>query len=578
MDFNEITSIEELDTAIATADSEAQPLVERGNNGEPLSSDERQQLRDILATRTAATERRDVLVSEAAAAQAEQDELLAQFPSAAAEGESTEGDVEAEAVEAEVHLITDAAPAASATEPEVTPEAPAAQEAPVSDSAPVAVAASSAPARQAQPPARRPAAQPAVAADVTGAAGFGASATLVASASLAGFDRGATVEFGQAEQMLHDVVSRFPEPNGGPTGRGDGPRKLEKTHIAKIHVKRDEEFTLTSDDESNERKVAAALNWRRTMANGRQGLVAAGGWCAPSEILYGIPVVGETLAGMWSGPEMNAARGGVKSTTGPDWSAVYAAIGFHQTETEAIAGETKDCYEIPCPSFTETRLDVEGVCLIVPILTDSAYPELTARYMTAAPVVHAHKMNAFKLASLEAQSTAKTATNINTTTETALRTLELRSEYIRTLYAMELDQPLEAVIPHWVRGIMRSDLALRMGLDPRNPITDQALDAHFAARNIQVQWVRDWQPLGDVMVYPTTYKALLYPAGTFLALTKDVISLGALYDSTRLAVNTYTGMFSEEGIAVRKMSGRSEVITMQTCSGGRVGIADLTCS
>lgn len=50
MDFNEITDIAELDTAIAAADSEAQPLVERGRNGEPLNSDERTQLSEILAT------------------------------------------------------------------------------------------------------------------------------------------------------------------------------------------------------------------------------------------------------------------------------------------------------------------------------------------------------------------------------------------------------------------------------------------------------------------------------------------------------------------------------------------------
>jgi hypothetical protein len=585
MDFNEITSIEELDAAIAAADSEAQPLVERGRQGEPLSSDERTQLTEILATRTAASERREVLVQEAATAQAEQDALLAQFPEVAAEGGGEGGEAApAEGTdtetppEGEVHLITDAAPAASATAPEVTPEAAAAQEAPVTESAPVAVAASAGGARPvAQPPARRQAAQPAVPQETSVVQGYGATATLVASASVLGHDRGSTVEFGQAEQMLYDVVGRFPEPNGGPRGDGNGPRKLEKTHIAQIQVKRGEEFTLTQDSESNERKVAAALNWKRNMANGKGALLAAGGWCSPSEILYGIPVVGETLAGMWSGPEMNAARGGVKSTTGPDWTAVYAALGFHQTEAEAIVGETKDCYEIPCPTFTETRMEVEGVCLIVPILTDAAYPELTARYMTAAPIVHAHKMNAIKLASLEAQSTIKTATDIGTTVETALRTLELRSEYIRQIYAMEIDQPLEVVLPIWVRGIMRSDLALRMGLDPRNPITDQVLEAHFKARNLAVQWVRDWQALGDNMVYPATYKALLYPAGTFLTLTKDVISLGALYDSTRLAVNTYTGMFSEEGIAVRKMSGRSEVVTLQTCSAGKVGAASLTC-
>ena len=42
----------------------------------------------------------------------------------------------------------------------------------------------------------------------------------------------------------------------------------------------------------------------------------------------------------------------------------------------------------------------------------------------------------------------------------------------------------------------------------------------------------------------------MYPAGTFVMLTTDVIRLDAIYDSVGLSTNTYTAIFVEEGIAL----------------------------
>lgn len=42
----------------------------------------------------------------------------------------------------------------------------------------------------------------------------------------------------------------------------------------------------------------------------------------------------------------------------------------------------------------------------------------------------------------------------------------------------------------------------------------------------------------------------MYPAGTFVKLSLDVITLDAVYDSTNITTNTYTALFAEEGIAL----------------------------
>src|SRR5690606_8284937 len=56
-------------------------------------------------------------------------------------------------------------------------------------------------------------------------------------------------------------------------------------------------------------------------------LVAAGGWCAPSEQLWSFCEL-ETMDGMLSIPEMVAKRGGVTWTPGPQLAELLAAADF----------------------------------------------------------------------------------------------------------------------------------------------------------------------------------------------------------------------------------------------------------
>lgn len=564
-DFAEITSVEELETAINEANEAARPLVERGRAGETLTAEERATLRETLARRDAAQTRLSEVQAQAEADAAEQEDLLSQFDEPEAEAETPEAEAEVETPEPEA--TAEDTPAA---EPE-QPAEPVAEEAPM----PEAVAASAA---RRTPPARRAVPRPEVEQE-SQFARQGAQVAITASASLGDFGRGSPLELADVATMLGEQGRAYPEPNGTrdtPPEFGD----LKKDPIAKFTITRDDAFTLTGDEESDMEKVKKVLNPDLVDGgNGALGLTAAGGWCAPSENLYDIPVVGESLDGMVSVPEMNAARGGVKSTLGPDFATLYAAIGFEQTEAQAISGTAKTCYSVDCPTFTETRLDVKGVCILVPILTEAGYPEYVERITSGALVVHAHKMNAYKLAKMDtASGAAIVVTGVGSVSEDALRALELRAEFTRTKYRMAFDETLEVILPHWARAYLRGDLALRMGLDPRNPITDQVLDAHFTARHLAVQWVYDWQTFADPnSAAPTTFNALIYPAGTFLALTKDVISLSSVYDSAGLQVNTYTGTFTEEGIAIRKMSGVSEKVTIPICASGEVGAADIAC-
>jgi hypothetical protein len=79
-------------------------------------------------------------------------------------------------------------------------------------------------------------------------------------------------------------------------------------------------------------------------------------------------------------------------------------------------------------------------------------------------------------------------------------------------------------------------------------------------------------------VWPATFHALMYPAGSWIKGTADVINLNAVYDAAELSTNTYTALFFEQGILVAKQCYDSIAATIPVCTAGRTGINDLACT
>lgn len=307
-------------------------------------------------------------------------------------------------------------------------------------------------------------------------------------------------------------------------------------------------------------------------------LVAAAGWCAPSEIDYGLFEL-EGTAGMLSLPEAQISRGGIQFTTGPDFSSIFGGSGYwHQTEAQVQAATSKPCMVIPCPSFTEKRLEVEGVCITGAFLQDRGYPEMVARFVRGALKAHARKMNIFKINQLVAGSTLFDYTNVAnlpvTTTEfkdlsvvnRLLGILDIQAVDYRNKYRMDPDATLEVVFPDWLIASVRADISRRTGISPADAqnVTRAMFNNWMSDRNLRAQWIYDWldaynttntstvgQTAG-VYTLPTTVEALLYAPGTWVAGVSDVVRLDTVYDSTNLALNQYTQLFTEEGILIAK--------------------------
>lgn len=362
-------------------------------------------------------------------------------------------------------------------------------------------------------------------------------------------------------------------------------RAMSERHSLAVVRKHFDERATVSSPESADAAMAFAVN-EKNLPGG--SLVAAGGWCAPSETVYDL-LEDESRDGLISLPEINVTRGGIKFTKGPKFADLYAAPSFNFTEEEAKAGKylpdaanqgankvgAKPVYNVPCTEFEEVRLSAAGIHIQANLLQQRGYPELVARTIRGALVAHEHKMSERIIASMEKQSTAVSmdAGQIGAAAP-ILTAIELQVEHYRYAQRLSRSTTLEAVFPYWVHGAIRTDLSRRQGVDLTD-VNDARIDAWFRSRGVNAQFVYDWQGLtGDASafkVWPGSIKFLLYSAGTFVKGGQDVITLDTVYDSVLLGQNDYTALFTEEGYLVAKRGHDARVVTVPINPNGGTG-------
>lgn len=390
-------------------------------------------------------------------------------------------------------------------------------------------------------------------------------------------------EFTNVDEMavtLEDAMAAF-----GSLAEGS----FQRTPVVQFRRQYPDHLQIKSTDGPND--VLRKLDAVGREPNGPGSLVAAAGWCAPSEILYDLFELENGTDGIIDLPELQIRRGGVQVTPGPDFSAIFSGAGYwHQTEAQVIAATSKPTMVIPCPSFTDNRLEVEGVQITGAFLQDRGYPELVARFTRGAMVAHQRKLNIFAINKIANASTVFDYTNVAnmpvTTTEfkdlTSLsRLLAIAGTQImdyKYKYRMAFAGTLECVLPFWVLESARADIQRRMGLDRDDAfaLAQNQLTEWFALRGARLQLVYDWQEAlnttgtpnttttvgqtAGIYTLPTTVYMLLYAAGTWVRGVADVIRLDTVYDSTNLALNQYIQLFTEDGIQVIKRGFESRMI------------------
>jgi len=413
--------------------------------------------------------------------------------------------------------------------------------------------------------------------------------TIVAAADVPDFT------LGQALETMDDVATAFLARTGGfggdnswlgkPSAAAKGfqmSKSASQFGVARLRKPDREGLVLDPKAMSVEQQFQVIMDAANESRLPGGNLVAAGGWCAPSEQIWGFCEL-ETTEGLLDIAEITAKRGGIQFTKGPDFGQLLAdpSFGFIQTEAQAIAGEVKPCFEIDCPPWEEVRLDAVGFCVTAPILTNAAYPELVRRVLNLAGVGQARRINQSTIARISA--IIGTAVNFvevgavgsNSGVSDALDAVALQGLRIRQTNAMSPEATIEGIAPHWLREYFRSDLSRRTGVDMLG-VTNAQIDAWFAVRGIRLQYVYDYQMLdatstGTWTAFPSTVEIMLYPAGAFVRLTNDVINLNAVYDHDLLTQNTYTAAFFEEGMAVANTCGGGVKVQITLNNEGSTG-------
>jgi hypothetical protein len=440
-----------------------------------------------------------------------------------------------------------------------------------------------------------------------------AYSTLVASASVS-TGAGEGYEQGQALATMLDVAKVFEARSASHDAMGrrgmqsNGPISMPVAQLIRNYP---DEFSVNGDSGdyakllavADERRLpggsliaSAELDRQRLQEQHpeRDSLVAAMGWCAPSETDYDI-CLQITTDGLADFPEVQARRGGVRHNTGIEFDTIFGSgTGFFDlTEAQVAAGTTKTCLEIPCPDFVDTRLGVTGLCLTGNILANRGYPEFTATFTRGALAASAHQINREQIIDVVAGSTAVTlsgapwATDLSVVSQ-VMSAVEMAIVDIKYRLRLERSATLEVKMPFWIGAQMRADWIRRNGTGngaEAHTLADSAITAAFTARGARVQYVYDWQdafatgavsgsPGADTPIQnlPTTLTFLVYPAGTWVRAVSDVITLNSVYDSTKLATNQVTHLFTETGWAMLKMCPVSRVYTITICPSGSTGV------
>jgi hypothetical protein len=330
-----------------------------------------------------------------------------------------------------------------------------------------------------------------------------------------------------------------------------------------------------------------------------EALTAAGGYTSPSERVYtfcGVSPAVNLIS--LPEPERPFDRGGVIFPIESDMSALLTNFAFQQhfteTELEAVDGSGDptavfEWSEIPAPTqYLEFRLGVIAYAIKVGILQVQGWPESVAHDIERLMVRHQHGISWRTINDMVAGSgtpiTVPTDTILGTTSS-VLNGLALQALNLRLDKNLDVDAPVEGVAPVWLKEVIKTDLALRDGLDALE-VTDAQINGFLTARNIFLQYVDDWQTRGTgqpgnmaTTQWPGYADVLLYPAGAWFRSLNPVINFGVQYPMELLKFNQYSHGFFEDAIAVGKRCDKSIRVRLPLCNNGAVGAREsIECS
>jgi hypothetical protein len=389
---------------------------------------------------------------------------------------------------------------------------------------------------------------------------------IVAAGDIRGF------AMGQPLEGIKDLAAAFaakgsaiPSGLGGTTAFPVAQLKRVAPEGARVLTERDDAETVVSTIFAASREARMAKTPEELQAI----TAAAFGWVTPSENLYDL-CQWATVNGLLALPSIQVNRGGVNfvNPASLDYADVFdnSSGSFTYTESQLAANPTKPLLTIAAPTWEDVRLDVFGWGLVLPIPLKSTFPELIQWWMETAAIAYQHKLNANVInrvlaylgSALNGHARGAASTDL-------LELIEVRVQAFRYKYKLAPNATVEGMAPMWLKAAFRIDLSRRNGYANPLDVTDAQIEAWFRSRGVAFQYVYDWagQDLDpDDMVLPDTVDVGFWVPGTYVRGGGDIISLDAIYDSTRIVKNEYVAAFFEESVLVANVCGEGELVTL----------------
>ena len=161
----------------------------------------------------------------------------------------------------------------------------------------------------------------------------GMRSIVFAAPNLSGFREGQGMDWADMGRAIDRQLQSYPH-RQYQSAAAAGRAMKQQFGLVTIQKPFAEEMIIRSDDAVHVEEVLTRAA-DETLLPG--GSLVASGWCAPSETIYDLCEM-ESRDGLYSLPEVNAPRGGLRSSLGPSFSTLFNDIGFSYTEAEAIAG------------------------------------------------------------------------------------------------------------------------------------------------------------------------------------------------------------------------------------------------
>lgn len=339
-------------------------------------------------------------------------------------------------------------------------------------------------------------------------------------------------------------------------------------------------------------------------ASKMETLVAAGGWCAPSQIRYDFFNIAAEC-GMIDLPTFGVERGGIQFPVSPSladtfspalpWYTAFsnATVPWLWTEGDdilAVTGSpTKPCIRVPCSTMSNSRLECYGICLTAGNLADNAWPESTRNFLRLLMAAHYHASNARYISTIANLATSVAACSATGTSSGVVSPIldvaELGAWDYREKFGMCDTDVIEWVYPMWLQGAARADLGKRMGIDlDAFAVTNAMLGQWFDVRGIRAQFVNDYQVRAAgqpgaataITAYPSSVRGLMYAPGTVARGNGMTLDLGVVRDSTLNARNDFTAAWMEECHLIARFGHEVREYTMNICPSGMTGANTLT--